>query len=240
MTTKYVLITNGEEKVNQLIASHFENKGYQCFLLFYDKKACEHYAVLNPNQKSIYIKSVEEHALQEKLLEALQGNPIDTLIHGNEMLNEESLFDQDPLKLNQIIVDTLNRIFVVSKVVVGQMVKPKKGKVIFPLFYDPLYYAGYPSSPILNQAKLSLMKCMSRELGAFKLNVNAMTFGYYNNEFEKVEKKSMKNKVEIFSLKPKLPTLEEYIPALGMLIEGPTELMGGENVHVGAGIETGI
>ncbi|MDO6657357.1 SDR family NAD(P)-dependent oxidoreductase [Anaerobacillus sp. 1_MG-2023] len=240
MTTKYVLITNGEEKVNQLIASHFENRGYECLLLFYDKKVYEHYALLNPDHKAIYIDNVEERILREKLLDALEGNPIDSLIHGNEMLDEEVIFDQDPLKLNQIIVDTLNQIYVVNKVVIGQMVKPKKGKVIFPLFYDPLYYAGYSSSPILNQAKLSLMKCMSRELGAFKLNVNAMTFGYYNNEFEKVEKKSMKNKVEIFSLKPKLPTLEEYIPALGILIDGPSELMGGENVHVGAGIETGI
>ena len=240
VTTTHVLITNGEEKVNQLIASHFKNKGYQCVLLFNEKKAFQQYIVEDPAHKGIYMSDVQEKALQEKLDETLQGIPIDILIHGNEMLDEEALFDEDPLQLNQTVVDALNRIYLVNKVVVSQMVKLKKGKIIFPLFYDPLYYAGYPSSPILNHAKLSLMKCMSKELGAFKLNVNAMTFGYYDHEFDKVEKKAVKNKVEIFSLKPKLPTINEYIPALDMLIEGPAALIGGENVYVGAGSDTGI
>lgn len=240
MTTKTVLITNGEVEVNQLIASHFEQKGYKCLLLFDEKKAIEEYRVEHADQTCILIPNMQETLLQEEIDGALQGAPIDILIHGNEMLNEEELFEYNPIRLEQTIVKTLNRIYLVNKVAVTQMVRLKKGKIIFPLFYDTLYYAGYASSPILNQAKLSLMKCMSKELGAFKLNVNAMTFGYYDNKFEKDEKKAVRSKVEIFSLKPKLLALGDYIQALDMLIEGPADLIGGENIHVGAGIETGI
>ncbi|MFD2508529.1 hypothetical protein ACFSUR_09010 [Halalkalibacter alkalisediminis] len=84
------------------------------------------------------------------------------------------------------------------------------------------------------------MKCMSRELGPFKLNVNAITFGYYNDGFDRQQKKFKKEKVEIFSLKPKLPDIEEYVRTIELLINPSASLIGGENLHVGAGIETGI
>lgn len=240
MITKNVVITNGGVEVNQLIASHFEQKGYNCFLLFDEKKTFEDYREEHAEQTCILIPNMEESLLQVKIAEFLQGAPIDILIHGNEMLNEEALYDKSPIRLEQTIVKMLNQIYLVNKIAISQMVRLKRGKIIFPLFYDTLYYAGYASSPILNQAKLSLMKCMSKELGAFKLNVNAMTFGYYDNEFEKDEKKAVKSKIEIFSLKPKLLVFGDYVQALDMLIDGPASLIGGENIHVCTGIETGI
>lgn len=240
VTAKHVLITNGQKGFNQMIASHFEKKGYRCLLLFDEREALEKFEAEQPFSQALYISNMQESLLQAKLDEILQECTIDILVHGNEMLNEEVVFEKDPLRLEEIIINNLNRIYLVNKVVVNKMVMLKRGKIIYPLLFDTLYYAGYPSSPILNQAKLSLMKCMSRELGAFRLNVNAMTIGYYDNEFEKSEKKAVKNQVEIFSLKPKLPKLEDYIPALDMLVEDPAYLIGGENLHVGAGIETGI
>jgi hypothetical protein len=101
-----------------------------------------------------------------------------------------------------------------------------------------LHYADYPSSPILNHGKISLMKSMSRECCAFKLAVNAMTFGYYDDQYNAEQKKKKRKTLEIFGLKPPLLSLEEMIPALQFFIDPPVKNIGGQNYHISTGIET--
>lgn len=234
-----ILITNADEIVNQKIADYYSGKGYNCILLFRNEKKKELYSSQNKKTISVFMDVIDEKEVG-RIFTEIDAESIDVLIHGNEQIDEEQLFEKNPFELERLISEKLKDIFLINKVVISVMMKPKKGNIIFPLFYDPLYYAGYPSSPILNQAKLALCKCLSREVGPFKLNVNAMTFGYYDDAFDKEEKKNIKHQVEIFSLKPKLPAIEEYIPSLDIFIEAPTAFIGGENIHVGAGIETGI
>ena len=78
------------------------------------------------------------------------------------------------------------------------------------------------SSPILNHGKISMMKCLSRELTVFKLSVNVMTFGYYNQNFDNQEKREMRKALEIYGLKPQLHELSQLVPALDILINPPT------------------
>ncbi|WP_100374826.1 SDR family oxidoreductase [Bacillus sp. FJAT-45037] len=235
-----ILISEGEQKINQVIANHFHQKGEKAVLLFTDREKHLGFMLEQPGQETIFCEAYKEDDLDTIILEMFGDQGVEVLIHGNEMIDEERTLEEEPYMLDEIIRGYLYRIFLLNKVVVRQMIKPKKGKIIFPLFYDPLYYAGYASSPVLNHAKLSLMKCMSRELGPFKLNVNAITFGYYNDGFNKEQKKIKKEKVEIFSLKPKLPDIEDYVRSIELLINPSASLIGGENLHVGAGIETGI
>ncbi|BAB05562.1 SDR family NAD(P)-dependent oxidoreductase [Halalkalibacterium halodurans] len=235
-----ILVSNGEEHVNQTIASFFHQRGDRPILLFTEKEKHLEYVAGHPEQEAVLCTTYEEETLAAMVKEAFEEEAIDVLVHGNEMVNEAELLERDPSSLNEVVQKALYHLFLLNKVVVRDMVKRKQGKIIFPLFYDPLYYAGYASSPILNQAKLSLMKCMSRELGAFKINVNSITFGYYNDQFTREEKKATKSQVEIFCLKPKLPEIEEYVHSIGLLVDPSASLIGGENLHVGAGIETGI
>ncbi|MCR6108464.1 SDR family oxidoreductase [Salipaludibacillus agaradhaerens] len=235
-----IFISQGEQKLNQMIARHFHQKGETPVLLFTDRDKHREFMLSQPNQATVFCDTFEEDVLDTQIAEAFGMSGVDVLIHGNEMLDEAKKLEEHPFGLDEHIRHYLHRIFLLNKVVVRQMIQPKKGHIIFPLFYDPLYYAEYVSSPILNQAKLSLMKCMSRELGPFKLNVNAITFGYYNDGFDRQERKARKEKVEIFSLKPKLPDLDEYVKSIELLVHPSANLIGGENLHVGAGIETGI
>ncbi|MGE1059812.1 SDR family oxidoreductase [Bacillus sp. GMa5/1] len=245
---KNLLITNCEQSFNQFIGEFYLQRGYN--VIFYFQ---------NEEEKNKYEKYLEEKKVNlekcmlicnphicieslEKEVEEISGRfgKIDILIHGNEMLDETSYFKEDSIGLEKTIEEMFEKVYLFSRVVTSQMIKTKEGKVIFPLIFDVLYPEYYPSSPMLNHGKISLMKCMSHELAAFKLNVNAMTFGYYDNDFDSATKKELKKKLEIFALRPRLLKLKELVPALNMLVEPAVPTIGGENIHIGAGIETVI
>ena len=118
------------------------------------------------------------------------------------------------------------------------MIMKKHGLILYPMFYDALSFAGYPVSPVIDHAKLSMMKCLARELNAFKVRTNAITFGYYDDDFDKEKSKKIRKDVEIFALKPRLHKIQEYISAIDIFIGESGELISGQNIHIGAGIET--
>lgn len=241
-----MLITSGDQEFNQLMATYLLEQGHQVIVCFQNKEASDSYfssirSDLQVTYYSIVISDSNKdwiECVQNEIENTMQG--LDVLIHGNEMMDEDLLFEQNMLEFGEYMSLQFKRIYLFSKMAAQFMMRPKSGKIIFPLIYDSLYYAGYSSSPVLNQGKISMMKCLSRELAAFKINVNAMTFGYYDKDFDPSEKKETKKTVEIFSLKPMLIELKEMIPALEMLINPPVQNIGGENFHIGAGIETNL
>ncbi|WP_078392761.1 SDR family oxidoreductase [Shouchella patagoniensis] len=237
------LVTNGESYFNQHIAQHLKDIGFNVIIIF---RTLEGQSTF---EQSLSIEGVHTRLidkLDERAMEFLTGEiqekwgTLDVLIHGNEELDEEKSLAEDSERFGYKIEAIFNEIFFYNKMATSLMIKKKTGKIIFPLIYDPLYYAEYCSSPVLNQGKISLMKCLSRELGAFRINVNAITFGYHRTTQEGKELKELKRKVEIFSLKPQLPQLKDMIPALDMLVAPPVQYIGGENIHIGVGIETSL
>lgn len=241
-----ILITNSEHLFNQMIGEYYLSREYKvifCFEEGSEKKKYEdrliQLGISSEQYMLINIKAEDLNSL-EKSVEDIYDRlgSIDVLIHGNEMLDEVKLFKNDPIELNISIDKYFEKIYMLNRIITAKMIKTKKGKVVFPLIFDGLDYAGYSTSPILNNGKISLMKCMSHELSAFKLNINAMTFGYFDDKFDSATKKSLKKKLEIFALKPRLLPLEEYIPALNILIDPEVETIGGQNIHIGLGIET--
>ncbi|MFA9557772.1 SDR family NAD(P)-dependent oxidoreductase [Evansella sp. AB-rgal1] len=243
---KNIVVTNGNQEFNQEISTYLLKKGHSVTLFFEDDEAEWNYLkkieeIEKPSYKGFFMKEVTEVKLQHALEDIVShSGTIDILLHGNEMVNEEELLLKDVEHFDTYITKQFHQMYLLNKLVSSLMVKKKKGSIIFPILYDALYFAGYPSSPILNQGKISMMKCLSRELSAFRLSVNVMTFGYYNSAFDKEEKKNMKKKLEIYGLKPKLPELNELISALDILIDPPSSAISGQDFHIGVGIETGL
>lgn len=244
--TATIFITNGDVEWNQTIAIYYLNKGYNIILHFRDTHRQIHFKekIRNSNSENlctIVNKKIDEMVIKENL-EKLDDrfSNINVLIHGNEMFDEKIGFLERESSIALKIKKHLNDIFIFNKAITTKMVKQKKGNIIYPIIYDVLNQAGYQSSPILNNAKISLMKSLSRELTAFKININVMTFGYYDNDFDRAKKKEMKNILEIFSLKPQLLQLTNMIPAMDILVEPPVPIISGENIHIGAGIESHI
>ena len=246
--TKNMLITNCQQSFNRLIGQYYLNRNYNVVFHFDNENSKQKYETElskadnnTDNYMLITNNNIDFNSL-EKDMDIINDyfGTIDILIHGNEMVDETKFFLEDPIGLERTIEKLFERIYLFNRVVTSRMMKAKKGKVIFPLIFDVLYFAGYPSSPMLNNGKISLMKCMSHELSAFKVNVNAMTLGYFDEDFDSATKKALKKKLEIFALKPRLLPLKDLIPALNMLVEPPVSTIGGENIHIGAGTETVI
>jgi 3-oxoacyl-[acyl-carrier protein] reductase len=241
---KVIVLTHGDVPWNQAIAKNCLERGHHLILHFQREEEENVFTqslspemrdrfrgVIDPDMTSDSVRSWVEEQVAE-------AGRLDVLIHGNEMVDEPALFDANPVTAGESIATHMGRVFRVSREVVSYMVKRKSGQIVFPLLYDALVYAGYPSSPMLNHGKISLMKCLSRELCAFKIGVNAMTFGYYNDRFDRETKKSKRKTLEIFGLKAPLLEWDEMVPALQFLIEPPVKNMGGQNIHISTGIET--
>lgn len=244
---KSIFITNGEHEFNRMIAAGMLAAGYRvalhttdsgaatssCFSSL-EKEAMERLHVIGDELAD----EARYCAVLEKAI-AIHGG-LDVLIHGNEMLDEHALFEERPDELGALVADAFQSIFLWNKAALSFMMKQKSGKILFPVLFDTLYYDQYPSSPMINHGKISMMKCLSRECSAFRIDVNAMTFGYHDANFEKAEKKEKQKGVELFGLKPVLKPLPEMMEMLAFLIQSPNSLIGGQNIEIGVGIETNL
>lgn len=243
---KAIFITNGEHAFNQSIAYRELANGHRVGIHFTTQEQAEAYrnsleADAADNVHLFYgvpKDEAEAASIIEDVVAKLGG--LNVLIHGNEMLDEVKLFEQTQDELGSMIPSLFQSIFLWNRSAIGYMLKQKSGKVIFPIIYDTLYYDQYPSSPILNHGKISLMKCLSRECSAFRIDVNVLTFGYHDAGFDKVEKKEKQRSLEIYGLKPVLKSLDEMLEVLEFIIGAPNSLIGGQNIEIGVGIETNL
>jgi NAD(P)-dependent dehydrogenase (short-subunit alcohol dehydrogenase family) len=166
---------------------------------------------------------------------------LDVLIHGVEARDEEAGYNLDPLEFGLNTAAELRTRFLYSRAVAAHMARAKSGQIWFLLLMDSLYYNGYPSSPVLNQGTLGLMKTLAKELSPFRVAVNAVTYGYYAFQDERVDKKELKQRLEIHALKPYLPGPQEMAAAsVDWLLRAPERLVSGQNLHFGAGLDTSV
>jgi 3-oxoacyl-[acyl-carrier protein] reductase len=244
--SKAIFITYGDQAFNQSIASQELAAGHRVTLHFADTAQAEAYraSLDGEAQERLHVcqgwpaDEAEAASMVEEAVRVMGG--LDVWIHGNEMLDEVRCFEQERDELGSLIPTLFRRIFLWNRSAVGQMLKKKSGKIVFPVLYDTLYYDGYPSSPMLNHGKISLMKCMSRECSAFRIDVNVITFGYHDPGFDKAEKKEKQKGLEIYGLKPVLKTLDEMLDVLDFVIGAPNSMLGGQNIEVGVGVETNL
>ena len=84
------------------------------------------------------------------------------------------------------------------------------------------------------------MKCMARELAPFEIEVNAITFGYYDRQGDREAKKKLRKQLEIYALKPPVPKLEQLVASVESLLQRTEYMISGQNVQIGAGMDTSI
>lgn len=166
---------------------------------------------------------------------------LDVLIHGVEAWDEEAGYDLDPLEFGLNTAAELRTRFLYSRAAAAHMARAKSGQIWFLLLADSLYSAGYPSSPVLNQGTIGLMKTLAKELSPFRVAVNAVTYGYYAVPDERIDKKELRQKLDIHALKPYVPAPQEMAAAsVDWLLRVPERLVSGQNIHFGAGLDTGV
>lgn len=243
---KSIFITNGEQPFNQTIVSILLSEGHQVAMHLSDQELAEPFiaACSNDERQRLHLlpgELADEADFAGCLQEAITAmNGLDVLIHGNEMLDEHAWFEQRREELSSLVSRYFQRIFLWNKLAIAYMMKQKQGKIWFPIIYDTLYFDGYPASPMLNHGKISMMKCLTRECRAFRIDVNVLTLGYYDDGFDKQRRKQVQSGVEIFGLKPQLKPVAEMLSMLALLLEAPANLLGGQNIEVGIGIETNL
>lgn len=239
---KNIVISDGQIKINGIIAQYLSEKGHNVILLCGKEPTWELETDCFCNESNYEIKvskmdSEEVVGVLCKEIEEKYGN-IDVLIHGINDFDDECLLEHNSTEFAEYVKGKLKEIFLLSKGVANEMIKKKEGLVLYPMFYDCLSVVGYPVSPVISHAKISMMKCLARELNAFKVRSNAITFGYYNDNFSKEEVNRIKKEIEIFALKPKLHKIQEYVTAIDIFLMESGYLISGQNIHVGTGIET--
>lgn len=235
---KKIIITECDYNLNRCIGQRAMNNGEEVCFLFRDEVKRNEFQHLAGNNEAD--TAIMTGFWMDELVNRYDDRSNDeiVLIHGCQELNEEDEFIEEPVGLNTKVLQYLNEIFLLNKHITDIMIRRKSGRILYPMFYDVLQFINIPSSPIMNQAKISNMKCLAKELAAFKIKVNAMTFGYYDNDFTRDVKKRLKKEAEIWALKPRLNKIKEYMPAVDMMLSEQSAYISGQNIHVGLGIET--
>jgi 3-oxoacyl-[acyl-carrier protein] reductase len=239
-------ITHGDQKINQFICNELLDRSYQVCLQFeHQQNADEYTDSMQERWKPQYVPVVngidDSQTIRVVLEQSVQKmGGLHLFVHGNEWINEEHAYEKNAEELGNYMTAQFQKLFLWNHHVGIHMAKQREGQLIFPLLNDTLYYLGYPSSPILNHGKISMMKCLARELAPFEVRVNAITFGYYDYLDEREARKKLKKQLEIYALKPPLPKLEQMIGALHLLLQRTEFMISGQNLHIGAGTETSI
>lgn len=161
---------------------------------------------------------------------------MDVFINGLVSFDESKLYMLNPEKLSFKLIEEANLMFLTNQKVAEMMLKKKEGSIIFLLKYDVLRYLGLQTSPIWNNAVISFIKSLSKELSSYKISVNVITLGseiFFN--------KKDKEKLKIFSLKPRKINQEELFCWIeGFLKLKPNYLISGQNIELSPGTETSI
>lgn len=204
------LISNNSQKMNYFfnnLAS--EHKG-KCFIKYFQD----------------YTEESVSQAI-DTIFDKMKG--LDVFINGLPGIDEVSLLRASSDSFGKDITSDFDRLFLLNREIVRNMVRQKAGNIIFMVIDDILHFADYPVSPVSNQGRLSLMKSMAKELLPFKIIVNSLTFGIYDRGFTSTEKRTMQKKLEFCALKPPIPKWEELLPALDALIYPEFKNMTGQN-----------
>jgi len=239
-------ITKGSQPINRYFTDHMLSKGCMVTTLFDDSSEADaYYASLADDVKDRFFpicgipeQSADIVDMIEQAIQQMGG--LHYLIHGIDVINEEEQYERNAVQFGISMESLFRDLFLYNRSVGSYMARKKEGRIVFPLLSDVLYYIDCPNSPILNHGKIAMMKTLAKELAPFRIAVNAVTFGYHTAMPSSLNTKEIKHRQEIHALKPYLPQMEEMFPILNLLMQAPAHLISGQNLHVGAGLDTVI
>ncbi|WEK54693.1 MAG: SDR family NAD(P)-dependent oxidoreductase [Candidatus Cohnella colombiensis] len=227
--------------VNQLLGRHLLERGVVLAAQFLTEKEAESFIQSLPvshqsNCLPIISDPIETIANSQQLITNViqELSTIDLYIHGTNWKDEAALRDQDPISFHHDIERRFTQLFLFCRSIGQAMAKKRNGRIILPLLADSLYSAGYPSSPIYNEGALSVVKSLAKELSPFKVTVNALTLGPFQLDVSSDEWRSIRKKLDIYSLKAQVPQQIEGLRALDILLDYG-DGMSGQNLCWGYG-----
>jgi NAD(P)-dependent dehydrogenase (short-subunit alcohol dehydrogenase family) len=242
---KAVLITKSGDLFNWNVLQDLLEQGCSVAMVFTELGEADEYTDRLPERSRerffpLYGVSADEAGIRDAVdRAALQMDGLHVLIHGVEASDEERAYDENPALFGLKTTAAFRSRFLYSRAAAAHMARKKTGHILFLLLSDSLYYAGYPSSPIMNYGTIAMMKTLAKELSPFRVAVNAVTYGYYAVPEETLDKKALKQQLEIHTLKPYIPQPQEMVAAsLALLLRTPEHLVSGQNIHIGAGMDT--
>lgn len=236
MRKTVLLVTNSYNKFNSALFNYLVSEQYK--VIWLNNQLTKNSLEVSTHEFEINKGTFEYDTTIQKIKKS--EIQVDNLVYGIDSIDEDDWLENYPNGFTSLLPNIFNQIYKDIQIVINQMISNKSGNIIFPMISDVLYYAGFPSSPTLNQAKLSLTKCLSKELSAFKISVNCVTFGYFDDDFDRDKKKKIKNNLKVFSLKPRLETFEAHFYALNAVMQAPQGTFGGQNIEVGYGTDIQI
>ncbi|QHW32320.1 SDR family oxidoreductase [Paenibacillus rhizovicinus] len=244
---KAVLITPSGKPFEREVLNGLLERGCSVALPVADAEEANGYMEgLSESNRSRFIPLIgasdDEAGIVETVGRAIRHmGGLDMLIHGAAIVDEDACYDADPAAFGRQTSAALRSRMLYSRAAAAHMARDKKGHIAFLLLADSLYYADYPSSPVLNHGTIAMMKTLAKELSPFRIAVNAVTCGCYADPEERTDRKALKQKLEIHALKPYLPQPQELVAAsLDWLLHVPERLVSGQNMHIGAGMDTFI
>jgi 3-oxoacyl-[acyl-carrier protein] reductase len=241
---KGVFVTNGNHPLQQLVVEYLLEKDFRVSMPFASQREADHYrASLSTHETESFYPVIggqasvaEVQVLMDKAIEVMGG--LHVLIHGIHAFDEDKEYGLDPVGCGTVVEELLRQAFLFSRIGGTYMARKMEGRILFPLLSDSLYYESYPVSPMINHGKMVMMKTLAKEMATFRVATNALTFGYYSDQESGLSGKELRKKLGIYALKPHVPQLDEMVPMLDILLGAPTNLISGQNLHIGAGLDT--
>ncbi|QHT61952.1 SDR family oxidoreductase [Paenibacillus lycopersici] len=243
-----VLLTKGDGAINSSVLRGLLERG--CTVAVACREGEEADAIVNGlsdcgNRERLvplFPAAEDEAAIKATVDEAVRRmGGMDYAIHGVDHWDEEEAYDGDAAAFGLRAAASLRSRFLYSRAAAAHMARHKHGHIVFQLIADRFYYAGCASNPVTNSGTITLMRTLAKEMSPFRVGVNAVTFGCYAMPEGQADRKRLKQQLEIHALKPYLPQPDELADAsLTWLLHASGQLVSGQNIHFGAGIDTDL
>ncbi|MDR2635234.1 MAG: SDR family oxidoreductase [Campylobacteraceae bacterium] len=223
-----VLITGSTGAIGEAAAKAFFDKGYELFLHYHhnEQKAQELKERFNA---SLLKWDMRDHETIKKELENLS---VDVLVNNAAITNDAHIFWMDDKQWSSVIDTNLNGTYYVTKALLPQMIKNKKGSIVNIVSISGLIgnlgQANYAAS---KGAIIAFTKTLCLDLARFNIRVNALAPGIIRSNMSKdIDEKSYQKIIPL----GRFGEPEEVAEAIVFLSEA--KYISGEVLNVSGGM----
>jgi len=196
MDRKKVLITGSTGAIGEACARYFHNNGYFVYLHYRSKEAkAKELSRALQHSKIIGFDITDK----EDVLEKLQDLELDVLINNAGITKDNLFFFMSDDEWNDVIDTSVNGTYYVTKAVLKNMIRNKKGAVVNVASISGII--GNPGQTNYSAAKgamIAFTKALCAEVARYKIRVNAVAPGLIESEMtEALDLKEMKKTIPL-------------------------------------------
>ena len=177
---KTVLITGGNKGIGFAIAKKFATEGFNIVISGRDEKALKNantqLAEYSDVSSNYFVCDVtNQNDIKSMIDQITNVTTIDVLINNAGIHETKSFMDYELKDFKRVIETNLYSVFLISKLVAGNMLKNKTGCIVN--IASTAGKWGSKNQSAYNASKhavVGLTRCMALELASYKINVNAI------------------------------------------------------------------